>query len=82
VEKRARIFESLAEADAAKVELYAQMSPSERLSVFNQLLADAYGTEPRLERVLRVLDESGRTIFDSRSGGPGGLRNPSDDGQR
>lgn len=67
-------FKTLEEADEATYAYYRSLTPSERLSIYNQLLADAYGPGWRMERGLRIFNREGQVVYDSHSGRP--IREP------
>lgn len=54
VEKVVRIFNSHKEADVADREFYRSLTPTQRVLIAIQIHNDYYGTEKRLERLVRV----------------------------
>lgn len=56
MEKVVRKFKTFAEAEAADREFYNSLTPDERVDILLELIAQYHGgTQPRLERVCRVV---------------------------
>jgi hypothetical protein len=54
MEKVVRKFKSHEDAERADREFYRSLTPNQRLNILMQMIDDCYGTEHRLEPVVRI----------------------------
>ncbi len=55
MEKVVRVFNSHEESERADREFYRSLTPKERVEIALQLIDDTYGTEHRLEPVVKII---------------------------
>lgn len=60
VKREVRVFRSMKEADEADRIYYRSLTPEQRFAIALQLIDDYYGTQHRLERVVRIVPKKQR----------------------